>query len=167
MLFLLCLMQNFSSPQWSWTWLSQQRNIFFLTQQGNAALDQTHIFLQREQKRWSDVKYAEVNSQESLSFCYNVVISVVSPGSLTGWEWGQWILTSFTHGCKQSSLHNAGLPALLSNVSSWADRSLPGWKMDELSSWPLACLRSQLNGFFPLWTKTPYQQPPCSQLQQH
>lgn len=66
-------------------------------------------------------------------WCEDGLISAVSPGSLVGYARGQWILTSFTHGCKHRGVHNAGLPVLLGNQSRPADRSLPGWKMDELA----------------------------------
>lgn len=93
-------------------------------------------------------------------FASDSVISKVTPGSAVGNAWGQWILTSFTHGCRPVPRHNGGLPVVFSNMSALADRTLSRQKMDDRSSWPLIARRVTSPAPSPCMTKEP--SPQCS-----
>lgn len=94
-----------------------------------------------------------LQKQDLLDFASHSVISKVTPGSTLGHTRGQWILTSFTHGCRQMQQHKGGLPVVFSNTSTLADRTLSRCKMNDGGSLTLDRQQSHLSVPLPVHDK--------------
>ena len=89
---------------------------------------------------WSAIRVRHFVSPRKGDLCDFMSDSLISKVTLRftfGHAWGQWILTSFTHGCRLAQKHNGALPVVFSNVSTQADRTLSRrrWMIAAVDPW--------------------------------
>lgn len=157
--------KNRSDDQWNLTCQSKSETLRGIMWKGRIQVNITYSYANKA--IWSAMLVGHLVNPlkwDLLDFASDSVISKVTLSTL-GHVRGQWILTSFTHGCRPVQCHNGGLPVVFSNMSTSADRTLSRRKMDDRSSWPL--IASRVTSLAPSNCMTKEASPWCSSPHLH